>query len=81
MMAIYVLTPAEGIDFGYDNYDGFVIRAQNETEARRLACYLAVKDNLYRDKANWWLDADKATCKEVPPEGGSECILASFHYG
>lgn len=80
-MVIYVLIPADGVEFGYDDYDGFVVRAQSEDEARQLAYELAADGNLHRDMASWWLDAEKTICEEVPPEGEPKYVLASFHYG
>lgn len=80
-MVIYVLKPAQGVDFGYDNYDGFVVRAGSEVEARQMAYVLAVDDNLNKNKAKWWQDASKTTCVEAPLEGEPEIILASFLYG
>ena len=63
-------------DIGYDENIGFVIRAQNEKEARSIA------SNSGEDELDGtWLDVEHVSCKIIPLDGKSEVILGSFNAG
>ena len=53
----------------YDEYDAFVIRAENHAEARMMAEKVAVHSG------------QKWSAKEIKVEGKSEVILDSFNAG
>lgn len=74
MSAIYHLTSSEHVS--YDQYAGFVIRADSEQEARAIA-------NVIKDDApdGRWLDPARSTCNIVSTDGESSIILASFRAG
>ena len=61
----------------YDQYGGFIIRAETEAEARKIAFDA-------HDRAGYffktWVDAD-ATCTIVTPEGDPGIILSDFNAG
>ena len=63
-------------DVGYDEFDSFIIRAENETEARVIAA-----ENCADEGTTVWLDSRYSTCKEINKEGEKEVILSSFKAG
>jgi hypothetical protein len=59
-------------DSAYDGYDGFVVRADSEKEARLLA------DTFGSSAARGvWVDTDIVGCSELSGEGHSSVILAA----
>ncbi len=70
-MALYLLTRA---DFGYDEYDAKLIRAENEAKARDLA------NEETGDEGSLW-DRDEVKCEEISPEGEPRVVLVSFNAG
>lgn len=75
MTKLFLLKVLEAYDGGYDSYDGKVIRASNEVEARRMA------NQHIGDESDIWEDATKVTCIELTPEGDATVILESFNAG
>ena len=76
-MALWLLKPKENLvenywDNPYDKQHGFVIRAQSETEARRIAQENAAQES-FRESV--WLDPTITECTQVQPEGNSALIL------
>ena len=62
-------------NYTWDEYDAFVVRAENEEEARELAS----KENTF--EAVHWLDKTVSTCEEIKIKGDKEIILSSFNAG
>lgn len=79
-MKLWLLKRADG-DWGYDEYKGFVVRANSETEARRIAYEAAhsVENSMSREL--WWLDLGRVSCVEVTTDGAAEVVLASLNAG
>lgn len=59
--------------YDYDEYDGFVVRASSEKQAREI-----VKNELTDIIRQ---DIDMFNCIEINARGEAEVILASFHAG
>lgn len=59
----------------YDQYDSFVIEAQDEDEARKLA-YLAGGDH-----NEVWTDPNKTDCVPLALTGVARVIVGSFNAG
>ena len=69
-MKLWLLMRKDSV--GYDEYDSFVVRAENEEEARRLA----------RDStSNGWTSEDQVDCHILLEEGIAEIILGSYNAG
>lgn len=68
-MKLWLLTRIDDSKIGYDEYLGFVVRAETEEEARKISRY-AIDD----EYAQW-------LCKEITVEGDPEVILDSFNAG
>ena len=63
----------------WDIHVGFVIRASNEAEARRIAQDEA--DEEWNKEEDYWMDAQKATCEELIAEGETGVIIADYKAG
>ncbi len=63
-------------EHGYDESDGFVVRAASEHEARKIASV-----NAGYEGRSVWLDASKSSCEVVPPDGPSGLIFSGFRPG
>lgn len=61
---------------GYDQYFGFVVRAESEVGARRIAAARHADEG-----AAVWMDAKRSTCAELTAEGEAGVILADFSAG
>jgi hypothetical protein len=59
--------------WGYDEYDGFVIRAETEHRAREIA--------VAKSEESWFGDPTKSTCVVLDADGEEGIILASFMAG
>jgi len=80
-MKLYLLKERDGNTIptrigSYDTYDGFVVRAKDETSARRLAM-----DKEYATHSRDWLNTDIVSCTEITKTGNADVILASFNAG
>ena len=74
-MELWLLSrPREKVDF--DQYGGFIIRAETEAEARKIAFDAHGAGYCFQT----WVDAD-ATCTIVTPEGDPGIILSDFNPG
>lgn len=62
-------------DTNWDEYDSFVIRAENEQEAREIAYDADYNCGEYNDL---WKDLNKSTCECLSEQGEAEVI--SFNY-
>lgn len=65
---IYLLKRLDDVEF--DEPFAKVVRAKNETEARRIAA----------DDETEWID-EMVSCELIEPEGDSEVILTDFQHG
>lgn len=92
-MKLWILAPVDGLS-GTDNpwkpwYDksfGFVVRAESEDDARKLAHSKAGDENrgefmgqsIARTKTPW-LDPKYSTCVELSADGAAEVVMQDFH--
>lgn len=74
MTRLWLLERREDL-VGWDDTEGFVIRAPDEAHARRLARRRAW------DHGRDWLDSDKATCREIDASGPVRVILQANRRG
>lgn len=74
-MNLYILT--RNIDIvGYDEYDGKVVAAPTEEDARRIANWDT------GDEGRIWADCDAVICRKVDLKNESQgVLLASFNAG
>lgn len=75
MKKLYILKNKQGIEDGpwepwYDKTFGFVVRAKNTNEARKIAA-----ENAADEGANAWELSKYSTCKELSVKGKSEMII------
>jgi hypothetical protein len=89
-MKIFHLFPKENIEGEnpwspwYDKAFGFVVRAENEEEARKLANEEGgdetgeIAHSVYRTGGNPWLDANFSECVELTEEGDKGVIIRDF---
>lgn len=83
-MKLWILKPKENVDNysqiispwnpWYDKFFGFVIRAESEERARKLAGLICGDEG---DQA--WLDSSLSICKELLAEGNEEVVITDFH--
>lgn len=71
-MKLWVLQAIKEVD--WDEFDGFVVRAEDEAQAREIAEQTAK----YEKQKGFWLSAKTTTCKEVKVHGKAEVILSAF---
>ena len=68
----------------YDKAFGFVVRAETEEEARKMANEKGGDEigpaqiDVYRTGGDPWLDPKYSSCAELTPEGKSEIIIKDF---
>lgn len=81
-MRLWILRPVEGLPENddpwepwYDKAVGFVVRAETEAAARRLANAQAGDENSH---AAVWLDRAVSTCVELTPEGDEGVVLRDY---
>ena len=63
-------------ELGYDCSYGFVVRAENEADARKLAATSTGDEG-----PEFWLDVGKSFCKPVANDGQAGIILVDFLAG
>ena len=85
-MPLYLLRAKEGV--GYDSFDGFVISAKNEIEARHVAQIngadeIASWEGHYRNSKSipFWDDEEYSSCEELYPNWMPGIVLSSFNAG
>ena len=66
-------------EVSYDEYDSFVIRAENEIQARNMA--FNVSNDFYKNYCHDFKDLSKSSCEIITKEGTEEIILSSFNAG
>lgn len=86
MMKLWLITPKDDLDpkndpwaIVYDCYHGFVIAADDEQEARKLAHERGADEK--RANRNAWLSAKYSDCVELVAGDTSGIILSDFHAG
>ena len=89
-MKIFHLFPKENIEGEnpwspwYDKAFGFVVRAENEEEARKLANEKGgdetgeISHSIYRTGGDPWLDANFSECVELTEEGNKGVIICDY---
>lgn len=86
-MKLWLLLPGNnGIAWSpwYDKAFGFVVRAETEDEARKLANANGgdetgpITEHVYRTGGDPWLDPSQSTCVELTPEGEAGVILRDY---
>ena len=70
---LWILRPVKSWEPWYDKSNGFVVRADSEADARRLASADAGDEGIEA-----WLDAAKTTCVELLASGTSEVVICDF---
>jgi hypothetical protein len=60
----------------YDCNDGFVIRAETEADARKIA-----SEQRGDEGSEVWLSSEKSTCDELLQSGDVGVVLQDFHAG
>lgn len=91
IMKIYLLKPKEEQKEGdnpwrpwYDKAFGFVIIAENEEEARKIANENGgdetgkISNMVYRTGGNPWLSDEYSTCVELTAEHGKGVVIRDF---
>jgi hypothetical protein len=77
-MKLFLLDSRAGAD--YDSYEGFVVRAKNEDQARAIAQARIADERL--DNEHFWLNPKYSSCEVLTARGGQVGILlASFNAG
>jgi len=82
-MKLWLLSAREDLKDGnnpwecwYDKSFGFVIRAEDETEARSMADQCGGDEK--HTFADAWLSAEYSTCVELTAEGESDIIIDDY---
>jgi len=85
-MKLFLLRPQEDLPIKnpwvqwYDKCFGFVIRAENESEAREMADANAMdENNELKEPGHPWLDPVWSMCTELTADGEREVIIYDIH--
>ena len=82
-MKLFILAPKDGNDElwgNYDIFDGFVVQAEDEGQARGIADENGADENC-GGRREPWLSQTYTTCKELVAEGSAGVVLGSFRAG
>jgi len=88
-MKLWLLIPGpdESAWTGWDMAQKFVIRAETEEQARKLADSCGGEETI-TGEYDWqpqenhpWLDSNQSTCAELLPDGEEEVISSEVNYG
>lgn len=74
-MKLYLLRRRDEWSIGYDEYQGFVVRAHSEYEARAIA------NSQHADEGQIWSSARHVSCTVLTNSGDPGVVLASFNAG
>lgn len=93
-MKLWLLRPAKGLkknddpwEVWYDKAFGFVVRAETEEEARKLANKaggeetgekMVIVEHIYQVGGDPWLDAKYSSCVELTADGKPEVIIVDL---
>lgn len=86
-MPLFILRPTTRFARGYDMAQGFVVRAENESTARRLAAEAGGdeqptdEDSYYPLPNTGWLNPACASCELLLPDGETDVIIRDFNAG
>lgn len=82
---LWILSPVDYLDREtspwepwYDKAFGFVVRAENEAEARALASSNGGREVSEDNNPRSWLDPELSTCTELTQHGPSAVIIRDF---
>ena len=75
-MKLYLLSRIYERGKIYDCFNGHIIRADTEDEARAMA-----SDTARDEGRNTWLDPTRSTCVIIEDTGKKEIILSDYHAG
>lgn len=75
-MRLFLLVRTENVGPIYDCNNGCVVRAKNETEARKLAATLRGDEG-----PDVWTDPKRSSCETIPSQGEPGIIMVDFHAG
>ena len=64
--------------YSYDEFDAFIIRAEDEVEARKIAAKAAGGTSMWINGGEF-LNSDHSECVEVEVNGEAGIILGSFN--
>jgi len=79
-----VTESGERIKPRYDVFDGWVVRAPSEREAREIAQSRGgdeVGSYFDKDNRHFWTDPDLTTCVPLTEDGAAGAVLGSFNAG
>lgn len=89
-MKLWLLKPVEGLKENnpwnpwYDKAFGFVVRAESEDVARKIANSSGgsetgpIRTKVYRTGGDPWLDKTLSTCEELLPDGKVGLVMRDF---
>lgn len=77
-MALFILEDKDDLT-SWDSNVGFIIRAKDEEEARKIAN--STRGDEKKISKDFWLDEKYSSCKRLKTTGKSEIILNSFNAG
>ena len=75
-MPLYTLTLIHSDEFSPGKADAFLVRADDESTARRLAC--AFSAIICGSHQMCWMDSDRSACTELDDLGKAEILLSSI---
>lgn len=82
-MKLYELRPVDGLSIDdspwlpfYEKSFGFIVRAENEEQARRIATEYGGKE--IRKNKEAWLNPELSSCNELLPEGEADLVMRDF---
>lgn len=77
-MKLWILRPVSDKPDWWDCAQGFVIRAESESQARQMI----VDGDKFGDEGHkFWLDSKQSSCVELIADGDPQIILRDFAYG
>lgn len=76
-MKLWLLLRKDHVD--WDQYVGFVVRAETAKRARQIAWEGTDQQEKYREP--YWLDTSAVLCIQIQIEGKEEILLYSFRAG
>lgn len=62
-------------DMGYDHYEGLVVRAESEEQARQIASQFIERGEFNKGEAEYFLDSAATSCSEITQDGAASVIL------
>jgi len=76
---LYILKSKEEVD--YDEYEGFVVRADNAKEARQLAETQSRGSYPHQSLMGRFTDPKRSSCNYISRVGKSKILLSDFKAG